>query len=191
MLTHKGTQTLHTPRLLLRRIQMEDAQAMYDNWASDPEVTKFLTWPTHSSVAITKQVIQSWQQDLTKLDHYQWIILCKDTSTAIGTIAVVELDEHTQKAEIGYCIGTAWWHQGYTSEALGAVINYLFAQVGINRIQARHDPRNQNSGAVMRKCGMQYEGTMRQSDKNNQGICDASYYGLLRSEWEKICKEAT
>ena len=68
------------------------------------------------------------------------------------------------------------------AEALKAVMDYLFDEVGVNKVESRHDPRNPNSGAVMRKCGMKYEGTLRQSDWNNQGICDASYYGLLASE---------
>ena len=58
----------------------------------------------------------------------------------------------------------------------------LFDKVGMNRIEARHDPNNPHSGDVMKKCGMRYEGTMRQADRNNQGICDASCYALLKSE---------
>ena len=61
-------------------------------------------------------------------------------------------------------------------------MDFLFDTVGYNRIESRHDPRNPNSGKVMMKCGMKFEGTMRSSDWNNQGICDASYYALLRSE---------
>lgn len=61
-------------------------------------------------------------------------------------------------------------------------MNYLFDEVGVNRVESRHDPRNPNSGAVMRKCGMKFEGTLRQSDWNNQGICDASWYGLVAEE---------
>lgn len=68
------------------------------------------------------------------------------------------------------------------SEALGAVINFLFDEVGVNRVESRHDPRNPNSGAVMKKCGMKFEGTLRQSDRNNQGICDACYYAILADE---------
>ena len=58
----------------------------------------------------------------------------------------------------------------------------VFDEVGANRIESRHDPRNLHSGMVMKKCGMKYEGTMRSSDRNNQGICDACWYALLRSE---------
>ena len=68
------------------------------------------------------------------------------------------------------------------TEALQAVMDFLFEEVGVNRIESRHDPRNPGSGKVMDKCGMQYEGLLRQSDWNNQGICDAVWYGLLRSE---------
>ena len=62
------------------------------------------------------------------------------------------------------------------------MIGCFFDVVGANRIECRHDPRNPNSGSVMKKCGMQYEGTLRCSDWNNQGICDACYYGILKSD---------
>ena len=68
------------------------------------------------------------------------------------------------------------------SEAFSAVIDFFFDQVGANRVESRHDPNNPYSGMVMRKCGLKYEGTLRSSDRNNQGICDASWYGILRSD---------
>ena len=75
------------------------------------------------------------------------------------------------------------------SEALEAVMAFLFAQVGMNRIESRHDLRNPHSGGVMRKCGMRFEGTLRMSDWNNQGVCDACWYGLLREEWQELAKK--
>ena len=57
---HKGTVKLETNRLILRRVTMDDAKQMFDNWASNPNVTKFMTWPTHSDVEITKMVINYW-----------------------------------------------------------------------------------------------------------------------------------
>ena len=97
----------------------------------------------------------------------------------IGSISVVHRDDHVEMVQIGYCIGKAWWGNGITSEALNALIHFFFNKVKVNRIEARHDPRNPNSGKVMLKCGMKYEGTMRESDRNNQGICDASMYAIL------------
>ena len=80
---------------------------------------------------------------------------------------------------IGYCIGKRWWNKGITSEALNELIKYFFEEVQVNRIESRHDPLNKNSGKVMIKCGMKYEGIMRKAYINNQGICDCSMYALL------------
>ena len=185
MLTHKGTQTIETSRLILRRTVREDAEPMYRNWASDPEVTKYLTWPAHNSVAVSEMVIGSWLQEYEKESYYQWMVVLKELGEPIGSISVVRQNDNVEEAEIGYCIGTRWWHRGIMTEALSAVIEYLFVAVGMNRVAARHDPNNPHSGGVMRKCGMRYEGTNRACDRNNQGICDAVQYAILRSEWQK------
>lgn len=182
MLMHKGTQKLETLRLILRKAMLEDAQAMYENWASDPEVTKFLTWPAYSSVDVAKERMKIWAEGYGSNEYYQWMIVPKDLNQPIGSISVVSMDDQTQKAEIGYCIGRRWWHQGIMSEALRAVIDFLFDEVGMNRIEAKHDPNNPHSGGVMRKCGMKYEGISRQSSRNNQGICDTACYSILKSE---------
>ena len=180
---HCGTQTIETERLLLRQFTIDDAQAMYRNWASDPEVTRFLTWPAHSDVEVSKVVLSEWIPAYDKNDYYQWAIVVKaDTSGPIGSISAVGMNEETDMVHIGYCIGRRWWHQGIMSEALKAVMDFFFDEVGANRIESRHDPRNLHSGMVMKKCGMQYEGTMRSADRNNQGICDACWYALLKAD---------
>ena len=180
MVNHKGTQVLTTPRLTLRPFASEDAEDMYANWASDPEVTKYLTWPTHANVDVSSWVCNDWVSHYGEPDYYSWAIVYD--SHPIGSISVVEHDDRVGKAHIGYCIGRSWWRMGIVSEALKAVMAFLFDEVGYGRIEARHDPRNPHSGGVMRKCGMKYEGTLRQSDWNNQGVCDASWYALLKSE---------
>ena len=182
MLTHKGTQTIETPRLILRRAVREDAEVMFRNWASDPEVTKFLTWPTYQTVETAYPILDLWIEGYEKPDFYQWMIVLKEIGEPIGSISVVRQNDRVEEAEIGYCLGSKWWHRGIMSEALAAVIDYLFTEVGLNRIAARHDPNNPHSGGVMRKCGMIYEGTTLSSDKNNQGICDAAHYAILRRD---------
>ena len=185
MLTHKGTQTIETPRLILRRARREDAEPMFRNWASDRKVTKFLTWPTYETVETAYPILDLWISEYEKLNYYQWMIELKELGEPIGSISAVRQNEKIEEAEIGYCIGSQWWHKGIMTEALSAVIEYLFTQVGMNRIAARHDPNNPHSGGVMRKCGMKYEGTNRACDRNNQGICDAAQYAILRSEWNR------
>lgn len=154
----------------------------YQNWASDKEVTKFLTWSAYTSLDIAIHILNELTTSYEKPDFYQWAIVPKNLNEPIGSISVVSINEKTQMAEIGYCIGRPWWNRGITSEALSAVINFMFDQVGANRVQAKHDVNNPHSGLVMKKCGMKYEGALRSADVNNQGVCDVSIYALLKSD---------
>lgn len=183
-MNHTGTRKLETPRLILRPFTMEDAQAMYCNWASDSEVTKYLTWPTHASVEISRMVLSDWVSHYREENYYQWAIVPRELGQPIGSIAAVHMNERVGKVEIGYCIGRSWWHSGIMTEALGAVVNFFLTEVGANRVEACHDPRNPHSGAVMAKCGMAYEGIQRQAGMNNQGLCDLSWYAILASDRE-------
>lgn len=180
---HCGTQTIETERLILRKFAKEDAEAMFKNWVSDDEVTKYLTWPAHASVDISRMVLDDWVNSYSNDNYYQWAIILKENGDEpIGSISAVNVNETISSVHIGYCIGRDWWHQGITSEALKAVIDFFFEKVEVNRIDAAHDPRNPNSGKVMEKCGMKYEGTLRSASRNNQGICDICYYGILKSD---------
>ena len=181
---HKGTKRLETQRLILRPFTMEDAQAMYRNYASDSEVTKYLTWPVHADVEATKELLRQWTAQYAKPDFYQWAIELKELGEVIGGISVVALREEYQSAEVGWCIGRRWWSRGLTTEAAAALLAYLFEEVGFARVTSRHDPNNPASGRVMQKIGLRYEGTLRHCDRNNQGIVDTACYGLSRSEYE-------
>lgn len=181
---HLGTKRIETERLVLRRFVLADADAMYQNWASDSEVTKYLTWPGHESVEVTKCVISNWISFYDNENQYQWCIAKKENDEPIGSISVVNFNEKTESFEIGYCIGRAYWHQGITSEALAAVMKYLLDEVGARRIEAAHDTRNPHSGAVMQKCGLRYEGTRIRAGYNTTGICDIALYGYVKGVTE-------
>ena len=183
MLKHCGTKLLETDRLILRRFTIEDAEAMYKNWASDDEVTKFLTWPTHGSADISRMVVTDWVNSYEKDNFYNWAIELKEIGEIIGNISSVGGSDAVGRIHMGYCIGASWWGKGIVSEALECVMKFFFEEVEANRIDARHDVNNPASGKVMKKCGMTYEGTLRQYDINNQGIGDTAYYGILRDEW--------
>lgn len=184
-MNHFGTKLLETKRLILRRFNIDDIQAMYDNWASDDDVTKYLTWQSHKSTDITREYLESLIASYEQLDTYNWGIELKELKQVIGSIGVVSQNQNVASVHIGYCIGKKWWNKGITSESLQAVIKYLMDEVKVNRIDSRHDSKNINSGKVMEKCGLKYEGTLRESDLNNQGLCDADWYSLLRSEYIK------
>ena len=117
-MNHKGSVELLTKRLLLRPFRMEDAYAMYENWASDEEVVKYLRWPAHQDVTISQKVLSQWTSHYHEPDYYQWAIELRESHQIIGSISVVSKNEEVGMVHIGYCIGRTWWHQGYTSEAL-------------------------------------------------------------------------
>ena len=177
-----GTKTIETPRLLLRRFTIEDTDDMYENWASDSEVTRYLTWPTHTDVDATRALLEDWVAKYADGTFFNWAIELKSTGRVIGNISVVHLREDIDEAVIGYCLSRAYWGQGIMPEALTAVMDYLFGAAGMNRIAAYHDSNNPKSGRVMQKAGMKWEGTLRAADRNNQGICDKVLYAMLRSD---------
>ena len=183
MMHHVGTQTIETGRLILRKARPEDAQALFANWASDDRVTKFMTWQTYTKPEEADWRILWLLGEYANEQFYEWLIELKEIGQPIGSIGAVFVDDNVRMAHIGYCIGSRWWGQGIMPEALAAVIQFFFEQVGVNRVEACHDVNNPNSGRVMQKCGMTYEGTLRQSGWNNQGVNDRAFYGILQEEY--------
>ncbi|MCD7762359.1 MAG: GNAT family N-acetyltransferase [Lachnospiraceae bacterium] len=181
-MNHIGTIRLKTDRLILRRFTINDAEEMFNNWASDDEVTKYLTWPTHQNIETTQGYINYCIHGYSESAFYQWVIESKETHELIGNISVVQINEEIDGLELGWVIGKKYWGNGYTAEAAKEVIEVLFDKVGANCICAKHDVNNPNSGRVMQKTGMKYEGILRQSGRNNQGIADMAHYSIIRAE---------
>lgn len=174
---HKGTQQLQTQRLCLRRFTHDDAQAMFNNWASDPVVTHYLTWLPHEDITVTQKVLSDWIEQYAYNNFYQWAItLNTHQEEPIGTISVVNHNDITQELEIGYCLSQAYWGVGIMSEALIAVREFLCEEVHVTSLVSHHDVANTGSGKVLINGGFQYESTKEQSDYNNQGCVDSHYY---------------
>ena len=112
-MNHIGTIELATERLTLRRFMIEDAESMYYNWASEDEVTRFLTWPTHKSVQDSEMVIDQWIKSYEDKKTYQWAIELNDLEQPIGSISAVKVDDEIDAVEVGYCIGTRIRNGGY------------------------------------------------------------------------------
>ncbi len=167
---------------MLRRLTPDDAQAMYDNWATDEKVTEYLSWYVHESIEETRELLAKWGAEYEKPDYYHWAI--EYEGSIIGTVGLHNVSDQNEHCELGYCIGSKWWNQGIMTEAVGAVIRFMFAEVNANKICALHDIQNIGSGSVMRKNGMQQEGLFREHSVRKDGTRgDMAYYAILRSEW--------
>ncbi len=180
---HVGTQAIKTYRLTLRKIELADAEMMFNNWANDDEVSRYMRWATHKNVDETKAIIQNWLNGYKENNRYHWGI-CLDNGEMIGSVGIMITAEYDFKAEVGYCIGRKWRSQGYTSEAVKAAIDYMFKNTDIERIEAYHSVQNPASGRVMVKSGMQHEGFARHKYRNRDGFQDCELYGIVRDEWE-------
>ena len=148
-MNHKGTVTLETERLILRRFTVSDAADMYRNWASSEEVARFLTWEPHPSAEATAELLREWVSEYEKPETYNWVLVLKESNMPIGNLSVVKLNADTACAELGWCLGTDRWEQGYMPEAGKAVLRFLFETVGVSRVCAHHDSGNPKSGRVM------------------------------------------
>lgn len=188
-MNHLGTMRIETNRLILRQFEKSDAENMYKNWGSDSKVTEFLSWNTHKDVKETEEIIHSWIVKYEEDCTYNWVIELKETQEAIGNIKLVRLDDINASCEIGYCLGSAFWNRGITSEALESVIEFLFSRVQFNRVAAKHNVLNVASGEVMKKCNMVYEGTLREVKFKNNLFCSTSIYSMLRSEWKALTEK--
>ena len=120
---HTGTITLETARLILRRFELSDSKAMFNNWANDDEVTKYMSWTSHGSEDLTKQLLNMWVKEYENINNYQWCIVLKETNEPIGSISLFNCKDDIKQVEFGYCISKKYWNKGYTSEALKTVID--------------------------------------------------------------------
>ena len=176
--------TLKAERLVLRRFTIDDAPALFRNLYSDAEAMRFLPWDVHTSTHETKAHIADCIDGYANPAHYAWVIVTDDLSEPIGFIGAA-IDETIHAARVSYGIGKPWWGKGYVPDALGAVLRFLFDDIGVNRVDATHDPRNPSSGKVMEKCGMAYEGTLRQARHRKGEYSDQAVYAVLTSDRKK------
>jgi len=176
---------IETKRLILRPFTIDDAEAMYKNWASDPDVMRYMPYNICETLEATRKSIEAWMgyfKSMGKNAWQAWAIQLKSTGEVIGTVDFVELDTDARSAEVGYQIGKSWWGNGYCVEALIELANYAFDTVGINRLWGGYDPRNPASGRVMEKAGFRYEGTLRHHRLRHGELVDRVIYGMIRPD---------
>ena len=142
--------SIETERLILRKVRREDAEPMFRNWASDPEVTKYVTWPPHESIQTSNAVIQQWIKEENDPKTIRYMITTKESDEPIGSIDVVDYLDGAP--EIGYCLSRKHWGKGYMTEACKAFIKYLM-DIGFNKIVIEANVENLASNRVIQKCG--------------------------------------
>lgn len=152
-----GSITIDTPRLLLRHWQIDDAEALF-KYASDSRVSRMALWPTHTSVDMSRDVIEQ----IFIPNSRSFAIVLKETCEPIGCIGLVpngleHLSSAMSEREIGYWIGYKYWGMGLVTEALTALIKYCRDTLLIDSLLITTDSRNIGSQRVAEKCGFRYD----------------------------------
>ena len=173
---------LETERLVLRKMEMRDAPDMYE-YSRDPQVAKHVLWEAHTSVSDTKAYIRYMLRKYRAGEPSSWCIVEKSTDKVVGTSGYMWYQKDNSSAEVGYSLARRCWNRGYMTEALRAVLDYTFRELGFNRVEAQHEIDNGASGAVMRKCGMLKEGTLRSRLYNKGKYVDVDLYAILRKDY--------
>ncbi|MCR5348061.1 MAG: GNAT family N-acetyltransferase [Bacilli bacterium] len=148
-----NTTTLKTNHLILRKLKPEDTEAIFRNWASDPEVTKYVTWLPHPNVETTQALVRMWLKEEENPKTVRYMITEKESDEPIGSIDVVDYVDGIP--EIGYCLSRKHWGKGYMTEACQAFVKYLFA-IGFDKIVIEADVNNAASNKVIQKCGFSF-----------------------------------
>ena len=148
--------TLETDRLILRPFELDDAESMFNNWASDDEVTKYLTWNTHKSIEETKEILAFWVNQYEKEERINFAIVYKENNELIGGIDVVGYLEGVPV--IGYNLSRKYWNKGIMTEACKKVIELLFS-LNHEKIIIEAMVENIGSNRVIQKCGGVYDST--------------------------------
>ena len=171
---------LETERLLLRKLRLGDAEAMFA-YASDPEVTRYVLFETHRSVEDSESFLRLATEGYERGDFGVWGVVLKDSGAFVGTCSMEVNPEHA-RAELGYVLSREHWGRGLMPEAVRAVIRFGFGRMGLNRLEARCIAENTASARVMEKVGMTYEGTLREYELIKGAYRDMKFYSILRRE---------
>ena len=174
------TKSFETERLILRKFEKNDAEHIYNNYASKDNVTEFLSWKSHKTIEDTRSYLENFVLPAYENeDTYRWAIELKETNQVIGCIDVVRMNKNFKKVELGWVLDDTHWGKGLMPEAARVILDYMVEE-GFVRIEAHHNVANPKSGRVMEKIGMQFEGVLRKSAMNNDGeLVDMKMYAYV------------
>lgn len=178
------TPTLHTPRLLLRPFTEADTDALFA-LQSNRHVLRYWDSPPWTERARAALFIASCRQIEQEGTGARLVIERAADAAFLGWCGLVRWNPDYRSASMGYCLGEAAWGQGFATEAAAALLQWAFATLDLNRVQAETDTRNTASSRVLEKLRFVHEGTLREDCIVDGDVSDTWVYGLLRRDWEQ------
>lgn len=175
-----GQIEIETDRLLLRRLQASDVKGIYAGY-SDEKCMVYWSHTAFTDISQAEKLIENEMKWWDAGSAMRLAITLKDSQEFAGTICLHSFHEISKRAEIGYLLNQKYWQQAIMSEAIKAVVDYAFQQLGLNRIEADIDPENKASAALLTKTGFKREGLLKQRWIVGGMPADSEIYGLLKS----------
>jgi len=173
---------LSSARTTVREVSASDLPDLMEV-NGDPEVTRFLPYATWQSEADGLAWLERMNMLVAAGTARQLVIVRSSDKKVIGTALLFKFDESSNRLELGYALGCAYWRQGYAAEALRAVLSHAFGAMGIRRVEAEVNPSNEASNRLLRLLGFTLEGFLRERWVAKGVTYDVNIYGLLAAEW--------
>jgi ribosomal-protein-alanine N-acetyltransferase len=176
---------LETERLALRELRSGDAASLFAV-LGDEEVTEFYDDEVFRDVSQASEQIETWATGFRARRCVRWGIAHRENGEIIGTCGYYGFHNWHKRAGIGYELGRSFWRQGIMTEALGAIIEFGFKRVGLNRIEAVVMLENEGSVKLLEGLGFRQEGVLREYENwGDKGCVDLMMFSLLRREYER------
>lgn len=178
--------TIETERLLIRGFQKTDAASLY-TYVSKPEVNRFTLMSPPVSIEVAERLITGTYFKRYRQGSVDPLAIClrQAPDVVIGSVGCFRPTAVSANRELFYELDSAHWSNGYAREAAQALMNHVFSNCAVERIQTRTVPENTRGEKLSRLLGLTYEGTLRSSMLQNGRFWDLKYYSILRSEWMK------
>jgi RimJ/RimL family protein N-acetyltransferase len=182
MIDGESLPTIDAPRVRLRWLTPEDVDGVFAVF-SDPQMMRYWSTPPMTERAEAGALVARIHEQFGSKVGFQWGVERKNDGRLLGTCTLFHIDSRNLRAELGYCLASAYWSQGYMREALTALLDFSFGTLKLRRLEADVDPRNENSLRILEKLGFRREGLLRERWNVGGEIQDTTFLGLLAKEW--------
>lgn len=183
MIEIKPIKTLESERLILREFENSDAENLYNTYGTDKEITKYMLWKNYETIEDAIKAIEFYKKTYNENSNYrQYAIVLKNTNELIGQISFTINTKH-ESAELGYLIARKFQNNGYMSEAINRLIDYLTNELKCTRISAEVMTDNKACIKLLEKYGFKKEGTfLKKYKKDNKHFVDIIEYAIIKIE---------
>lgn len=173
---------LDGPRVRLRSLHARDAGAVLEVFG-DPEVMRYWSSQEFPDLAAAEAYIREIHEHFRARTLFQWGVTLRGSGRVIGTGTLFQLDRTHRRTSLGYVLGRSSWGAGLGAETVATLIRFAFEQLGLDRLEADVDPRNERSLRLLERQGFRREGYLRERFRVRDEVQDSVWLGLLRREW--------